>query len=201
MLVSYFIGLFLATVYGPILFVAGYVAGKWREPRPLPRLTQKLLDHQEVAMWSQLFFGLAIAVACVTRRGDDTLQGYEGAIIRCVVIINAASSAMTWSTSFRPLKRWPLFVALVVTTVILDFYASSSPAKTQLLHWNAMGACIDKFGLENLDNMRIPATVAAAVASFVLFLAWLYLFWMSNWGDSSPLVCPCPYVLNLNRYH
>jgi len=156
------------------------------------------LGHQEVAIWSQLFFGLAIGVACVIRRRDDTLQGYEGAIIRCVVIINAASSAMTWSCSFRPLNKWPLFVALVVATVILDFYASSSPAAPQLLHWNAMNACMDKFEITKIANIRVPAIIAVAAASFVLFLAWLYLFWMSHWGHSSPLVRPC---LLTSQYH
>lgn len=126
--------------------------------------------------------------ACVIRRQDDTLQAYEAGIIRCVVLTNAASSAMMWCTLFKPPRKWPLFAALVVVTVVLDFYAAALPAVPQLRQWKDMNACIDKFGIANPVNGRIPAMIAVAVLALGVFLAWLYLGRKSGWGKSSPLV-------------
>lgn len=199
-LLSYFLALFLAIVYGPYLFVAAHILPSFSRFSEPSRFVRWLLYHQKTALWSQLLFTLAIVVACVVRRHDGTLQAYEGAVIQLVVCITATSTIMTWGSFLQRVERWGLFVALALMTAVLSFYAVASPAKTQLLHWNTINACINKYGLTSWSDRRLPSLISFAILICILLIAWLYLQKLSNWGESEkPPVRSTPQQLQYSQ--
>ena len=65
---SYVLSFTLALVYGPYLFIAAHLLKHKKKTHRWPiRFTCFLLDRQNVALWSQLLFRLAIATACAVR--------------------------------------------------------------------------------------------------------------------------------------
>jgi hypothetical protein len=143
---------------------------------PRYRLNKWLSAQQIIALWSQLLYTLALVVACVVRRHQNTIQGYEGGLILFVLGLTIGSTHLTLVAYLHRIKRWASFIAVVVSIATLGIYAQSSPALEQRRHWNVIRACLDKFSLKMPLNMRIPALVGVSVLMLLMTLAWFYLY-------------------------
>src|SRR5947207_12208900 len=115
-----------------------------------------------MALWSQLVYTLAIVLACVVRRHQNTLQAYEGGTIFNVIFLNIASAQLTLVAYLHRIKWRIAFVTVIVSIAGLGVYAQSSPAVEQKRHWNVMQACLNKYAIKVPFDKRIPALVAVS---------------------------------------
>ncbi|KAL6411732.1 hypothetical protein AUP68_04106 [Ilyonectria robusta] len=175
-LISYIIQYVLAVLYGPYLFISLHVFPPRRISSPRYCLNAWLSTQQVVALWSQLFYTLAIVLACVVRRHQNTLQAYEGAMILYVIFLSITSAHLTWVAFMHRIRRWIVFITIVGSIAALGLYGESSPALEQKRHWNIIQACLEKFAIDIPFDLRIPLLAGASVLMLLMGLAWFYLY-------------------------
>ena len=177
------LSLAFALIYGPYLFVVAHV---WPAPEKAHRLAdfaKRLLHRQDLALWSQLLFGLAVATACVVRRQDQGLTAYEDTTIQSVAFINFSAALITWPAIFRVVEHRCLFAALAFAQVCLTYYLAQTPSAPYWRHGAVLDRCIIPIG-RVLIKARTAILAALMVLQLILFAAWLFLFWQSHWGES-----------------
>lgn len=191
---SYALSFILALIYGPYLFIAAHLwpAGGRNKDKKRPhhpsRFACFLLNRQNLALWSQLLFGLAIATACAVRRQDPGLTSYESTTMLSVTYINFSTNVITWSTIFRPVEHSRLFFVLVVVQVGLTYYLAGTPPARSSAQWAVLDECIIPIG-RNLIKARTAMSVGLVVLQGMLLVAWGFLFRWSRSGRSChPLV-------------
>ncbi|KAK0644465.1 hypothetical protein B0T16DRAFT_460519 [Cercophora newfieldiana] len=187
---SYALSFTLALIYGPYVFIFAHLRSfglhKSKKPtqyRFFTRLAFFLLDHQSLALWSQLLFALAIATACAVRRQDPDLTSYESTTILSVTYINFSISLISWPSIFRPVEKARLFVVLVIVQVGLTYYLATTPPARSRVQWVVLDECIIPIG-KNLLRGRAGISVGLLALQGGLLAAWGGLFWRAERGRS-----------------
>lgn len=179
---SYILSFTFALIYGPYLFVAAHVWPAHTKAHHHSRLASNLLNRQDLALWSQLLFGLAIATACVVRRQREALTSYENTTIISVTFVNFGVALITWPAIFHRVTHTRLFAVLALTQICLSWYLATTLI-AEPKHWAILDGCALPIG-RAVHKARVPFGVANIFVQGLLLAAWVFLFSLSGWGRS-----------------
>ncbi|KAI9867028.1 MAG: hypothetical protein M1813_000426 [Trichoglossum hirsutum] len=180
---SYVLQLSFAILYGPVLLLGAYI------PLLKPFVRRLSSKPQSLNLWSQLWFGLAISVACAVRQFQQPPH-YESIIIVALDIVNTMCGLLSISAYYGEIKHLHLFSVLVLAISVLSILASSMPI-ARTFHVKRLLRVCETFGLSrgfmqegaNAYHLRLYTLNSSlpAFVSVVILMAALFAVWVLEW--------------------
>lgn len=139
----------LALLFWIFLFIDGTVVPTLVKKHTQTAVTAFLSEHEQVCLWTQLFFSLSLCIAGLAANAERNFIGmFDVLAVNKCVIVTFLSLLLTTVSVYRPISRCWLFAAGLITNlgcgVVLVFpRAPKWTAGTNLL----LAAC-DKYARE-----------------------------------------------------
>ena len=202
-------GLVFAMVSGPfVLFDSYLLPAFWVGYRPA-RFSNWIRRHHKTSLWSQLFFSLAITLACFVRIYQISGAIYESEVITQIVMITLVNLSLSLSAVYQRVEHMAVCLFLFLVVFFLTVAVEVSLDLAIKRYNGLLQACLDVSTVQGFlgrteamlpyyDGEVTYILVLYFVMIFAVGCIWCYLwlrqeFWILHLSVSScrKFLSPC----------
>jgi hypothetical protein len=183
MILSYMLQIGLAILYGPPLLVDRFLISPFypqHQPNPF---SSWLGGYQELSLWSQLWFTVAMSLAGFVRQFQTTPGLYENMVVGYVNSIGAISFLLAVSAFYRQITRGvPLWIGLAAIITFAIYSATNghqlSERLTPVLHLCSHIHGSHEFPSAHPRGAERESMIAYTLLVFALMGLWILHRWV-----------------------